>query len=91
MTFSPAMSATGTDPVPSALKDDKDEIDAKALLLNNRLAEIQEMDKSTLDRSEKRALKKEVKTIKKELKAIGRGIYISAGAIIIIILLILIL
>lgn len=85
------MSASGTDPVPAALKDDKDAIDAKALLLNNRLTEIQEMDKSTLERSEKKVLKKEVKTIKKELKAIGRGVYISTGAIIIIILLILIL
>ena len=53
-----------------------------------RLNEINSMDKSKLSKSEKRALKKEVKAIK---KASGGGIYISAGAIIIIILLIILL
>ena len=54
-----------------------------------RLDEINTMDKTNLSATEKRALKKEVRSIKKE--ANGGGIYISAGAIIIILLLIIIL
>ena len=91
LTFSPTMVFANTDPVTTELKDGKEENDAKALLLNNRLEEINGIDMSDLDRSEKKALKKEVKEIKKELKAIGNGVYISTGAIIIIILLILLL
>jgi hypothetical protein len=49
------------------------------------------MDKSNLNSSEKRVLRKEVRSIKKELTAMGNGIYISVGAILIIILLLVIL
>ena len=45
------------------------------------------MTKHDLSRAEKKDLRKEVKEIKKELKATGNGIYLSVGAIIIIILL----
>lgn len=62
----------------------------EALLL--RLNEIKNMDKSTLSSSEKKGLRKEVKSIRSELTRNGGGIYISgAGAIIIIILLIVLL
>lgn len=90
-TISPTAVFANTDPTTSEVKDDKEENDAKAILLNNRLEEIKDIDKSELDRSERKALRKEVKEIKKELKAIGNGVYISTGAIIIIILLILLL
>ncbi|HUX53902.1 MAG TPA: hypothetical protein VMV56_05790 [Williamwhitmania sp.] len=61
-----------------------------ALLL--RLNEIKSMDKSTLSSSEKKGLRKEVKSIRSELMRNGGGIYISgAGAIIIILLLIILL
>jgi hypothetical protein len=56
----------------------------RAQQLVQRLEEIKAMDKSTLTRSERKALRKEVKDIKKEMKG---GIYLSVGAIIIIILL----
>jgi hypothetical protein len=49
------------------------------------------MDKSSLNRLEKKELRKEVRVIKKNVKASGNGIYISSGAIIIILLLIIIL
>ncbi len=66
---------------------------AKTLLL--RLNEIKEMDKSKLNSSEKKALRKEVRAIKTELKATeanGKGgVYLSVGAIIIIALLLIIL
>jgi hypothetical protein len=51
------------------------------------------MDKSSLNKAEKKELRKEVKEIQKELKEqrIGRGVYISGAAIIIAIILLLVL
>jgi hypothetical protein len=62
--------------------------DANALLL--RLTEIRDMDKSNLSASEKKALRKEVRSLKQEYRHAGRGVYISIGAAIIIILLLII-
>lgn len=59
--------------------------------LIQRLNEIKDMDKSDLSRSDKKELRNEVKSIKKELKDSGRGIYLSVGAIIIVILLLILL
>lgn len=64
------------------------EVEAKVWL--SRLDEINAMDKSTLNRSEKRSLRKEVRVIEKNLNGSG-GVYLSVGAIIIIILLLIIL
>ena len=65
---------------------------AKALLI--RLFEIKNMDKTTLTSSDKKSLRKELRGMKKEMKAAGgldSKVYISVGAIIIIILLIILL
>jgi AmiR/NasT family two-component response regulator len=59
-------------------------IDTVALLA--RLEEINAMDKSALSGQEKRALRKEVRATKSQLDSNG-GIYISTGAVLIIILL----
>ncbi|CAH8283245.1 hypothetical protein EV196_102217 [Mariniflexile fucanivorans] len=67
------------------------EIPAEVRVMINRLEEIKAMDKSTLNSSEKKALRKEVRKIKKDVRASGNGLYISSGAIIIILLLIIIL
>jgi hypothetical protein len=67
------------------------EIPAEAKVLINRLKEIQKMDKSDMTRAEKKELRKEVKTIKTTLRTSYNGVYISVGAILIIILLILLL
>lgn len=56
-----------------------------------RIDEINEMDKSELFFSEKRELRKEVRSINKELKQRQPGIYVSVGAAIIILLLLVIL
>jgi hypothetical protein len=64
---------------------------AEVQKLTNRLTEISFIDRSKLTSGERRALRKEVRTIDHRLHAIGGGIYISAGALIIILLLILIL
>ncbi|MES2811073.1 MAG: hypothetical protein V4670_01255 [Bacteroidota bacterium] len=60
---------------------------ARAQVLLNRLEEIKSMDKSDLTRVEKKALRKEVKEIKTTLKTSNGGVYLSVGAIIIVVLL----
>lgn len=64
---------------------------AQADLLIARLNEIKSMDKTTLDFSEKRKLRKEARSIKAQLKEVGGGVYISAGALLVAILLIVLL
>jgi len=52
-----------------------------------RVSAIKEMDKSGLSRSERKAVKKELREMRKESKEMKGGVYLSIGAIIIIILL----
>lgn len=63
--------------------------ETKALL--TRLDEIAKMDKSKLNGSEKKALRKEVRSIKKQLKASGGYIYLSSAAVVLIVILLIIL
>jgi hypothetical protein len=56
-----------------------------------RLNEINEMDKTSLNFSEKKELRNEVQNLKSEMRSSGGGMYISLGAAIIIILLLIIL
>lgn len=60
--------------------------EARIAAIKSRVEEIKATDKSTLSRSEKKALKKELKQLNKEAREV-RGVYLSVGAIIIIILL----
>ena len=52
-----------------------------------RLNEIKMMDIKSMNSSQKKELRKEVRAIKSDLKKAGEGVYLSVGAIIIIILL----
>ena len=52
-----------------------------------RVSEIKEMDKSSLSKAERKAVKKELRDMRKESKEMKGGVYLSVGAIIIIILL----
>jgi len=62
--------------------------DAKTLSeITARVAEIQAMDKTNLTASEKKALRKELTGMKNKAAGLDRGVYISVGAIIIVILL----
>ncbi|MFA5820496.1 MAG: hypothetical protein WC854_14615 [Bacteroidales bacterium] len=63
--------------------------EAKTLVL--RLNEINAMDMSKLKSSEKKNLHKEVRSIKKELREVGGGVYLSAGALILIVILLIVL
>ena len=76
----PASSATI---VPTTAKTE----DSRAQQLMQRLEEIRGLKKSELTGLEKKGLRKEVKGIKKEMKAMTGGVYLSVGALIIVILL----
>ena len=58
--------------------------------LERRLEEIKAMDFDKMTRAEKKQLRGEVRQIKKEMKAVS-GVYVSIGALLIIILLIVLL
>ena len=63
------------------------EIPEEVKVMFNRLEEIKAIDKSSLNSSERKALRKEVRTIKADLKTTDNGVYFSIGAILIILLL----
>lgn len=84
LTFHPLQSTASANVAPSSLVP-SDSALAKVYL--NRLIEIRDMDKSNLSSAEKRDLRKEVKSLKREIRSNNRGIYLSIGAVIIIILL----
>lgn len=84
----------GDDPVTTASIEtvDTDEaISAETEVLLARLEEINEMDKSNLTPSEKRELRKEVRQIDKALALDGGGVYLSVGALILVLLLLILL
>ena len=64
---------------------------AAANAMMDRLNEIKAMDKSTLSRSEKAELRTEVLSIKEALRHRHGVIYLSGGAILLIILLVILL
>ena len=76
---------------PIAITETPKEVPDEVKVMLTRLDEIKTMDKSAMSRVEKKALRKEVRTIKATLKASNNGVYLSVGAIIIIILLLIIL
>ncbi len=84
--------------VPYAVaKDDKDkpalseEDEARLEELKERVDEIKAMEFSTMTKAEKKEVRKELRDINKETKRLSGGVYISVGAIIIILLLLILL
>ena len=67
------------------------EVPENVKIMLARLDEIKTMDKSSLSRIERQALRKEVRSINSQLRATGNGVYLSVGAIIIVILLLILL
>ena len=84
VTATTATPVTAIDPVKTA-----ESTQADALII--RLNDIKEMDKSSLSSKEKRELRKETRSIKGQLKALSGGVYLSAGAVILIVVLLLLL
>jgi hypothetical protein len=60
-------------------------------VLLQRLDDIDRLDKSDLKSAEKKALRKEVRSIKGQLDAMGGYVYISGAAIVLIVILLIIL
>lgn len=93
LTFIPLQSFGATTDKPSTLvvtkpTESAEAAEAKALTL--RLNEISAMDASKMKATEKKELRKEVRSIKRELKDISGGVYVSAGALILILILLII-
>ncbi len=84
MTASPVLASSAPEPI-------QINNEVRAVVLQNRLVEIEAIDKTSLSKSEKKALRREVKEIKKELAAVSGGIYLSIGAILLIALLLILL
>ena len=79
-----AMATADTDPI-------TENRETRAIQLQKRLEQIKAMDKTALHREEKKSLRHEVREIKKELAALGGGVYLSIGAIILVALLLILL
>ena len=67
----------------------KEEKEARLEVIKARVEEIKAMDKSNLTKEDRRALRKELKSMHREARYVT-GVYISVGALIIIILLLII-
>jgi hypothetical protein len=91
LTFLPLQSNAATIAEPSSMAATKPAPSAEAKTLELRLNEINAMNKSKLTSSEKKNLRKEVKSISHRLREISGGIYLSVGAVLIIVLLLIIL
>ena len=66
----------------------KEQKEARMETMKERVKEIKAMDKSKMTKEERKALRMELKSMNKEAHAMGYGgVYISVGALIIIILL----
>lgn len=85
------MEAMATEKNASTVMNNPKEVPAEVKVLLNRLEEIKAIDKSELKSSERKVLRKEVRAINAELRSTGNGVYLSIGAIIIIVLLLILL
>ncbi|EOZ95941.1 hypothetical protein A33Q_2534 [Indibacter alkaliphilus LW1] len=81
--FMPAATAKTT-------KKEKPELNEEQQLrldeIENRVEEIKAMDFSDMSKEERKEMRDELREMKKEAKEIGGGVYLSVGAIIIILL-----
>lgn len=93
LTFYPGQTnaAATKEATPMSLVDRNPTATPEAKVLLQRLDDINNMDKSKLKSTEKQALRKEVRSIKGQLEAMGGYIYISAAALVLIIVLAIIL
>ncbi len=79
-----------------AKEDKKSEIkptmtEAEIQVLVDRLEVIKTMDKSNMERSEKKELRSEVREIKEDIQKNGGGVYLSIGALLLVIILLILL
>ena len=88
--FSPlqAKEISSRNPEPTVTEKKMDAKEVEAMI--KRIDEIKAMDFKALSTDEKKALKKELKGMKQDLKVVT-GVYLSTGAIILVLILLLIL
>lgn len=67
------------------------QVQERLLLLESRVSEIQAMDVASLPTAERREVAKELREIKKQNDFLSGGVYLSVGAIIIILLVLILL
>jgi hypothetical protein len=91
LTFIPLQSSAATSEPTSSLVAPKPEPPPEVKALELRLNEINAMDKSNMRSSEKRELRKEVKSINHKLREVSGGVYVSVGVIILVVVLLIIL
>lgn len=91
--FNPAMANNNTSPdIPPHNQEELKYDDAEYVkVLTKKLENLKAVDVSGLTKAERKEKRKEVRELKKELKAAGGGIYLSAGALIIIAILLILL
>jgi hypothetical protein len=90
LTFHPFQANGATMAVPSSSANSNSAQSAEANVIMLRLEEIKAKDLSKLTKAEKKELRKEVKSISNQVKGPG-GIYLSVGALILIVLLLILL
>lgn len=90
LVVAPAHVRASADPRPLSMPSSVPVESPEVRTMLNRLAEIDAMDKSTLSRVEKKALRKEVRNIEKDIKSNG-GVYLSVGALLLVIILLIVL
>ena len=83
ITFLPLQSRAATTE-PSSMEAPKPAESAEVRSLELRLNEINAMNKSELNASEKKELRKEVKSINHKLREVSGGVYVSVATIILI-------
>lgn len=91
LTFLPLQANAATTAVPTTTTVPSPAAAAEAKTLELRLNEINAMDKTNLKSSEKKSMRKEVRSINHKLREIGGGVYVSAGALIVILILLIVL
>jgi hypothetical protein len=64
---------------------------AELQVLIDRLEEIKEMDRSLMTKDEKKELREEIRNTKEEIKRNNSGVYLSVGALLLIIILLIVL
>jgi hypothetical protein len=91
LTLLPLQLNAATTIEPSSLAAPKPAESAEVKTMELRLNEIKAMDKSNMKSAEKKNLRKEVKSINHRMRDIGGGVYLSVGAIILIVILLVVL
>lgn len=91
LTLLPLQSNAATTAPLTTLPAPKPVANAESKVLELRLNEINAMDRTNMKASEKKSLRKEVRSINSKRRDIGGGVYISAGALILIIILLIVL